>query len=419
MHFVQTRATATYWLTLASTLLAAASLVAGCGKKPGPGAGGPPPTPQVGYVVVQAQRVALTTELAGRTSAHLVADVRPQVNGLIKSRAFTEGTNVKAGQLLYQIDPATYQAAYNSAQAALQKAQASLVSVRAKAQRYKELLDIQAVSQQDYDDALSSQQQGEADIANNKATLETDRINLGYTRVTAPISGRIGRSSVTAGALVTAAQTTALATVQQLDPIFVDVTQSTTDLLRLKRALAQGALVKSGKDAARVHLVLEDGSTYGHDGTLEFTDVTVDQTTGAVTLRAVFPNPKVDLLPGMYVRAVLEEGVDEQALLVPQPAVSRDNAGKPNVMVIGADDKLQLRPITTTRAIGDQWLVGEGLKAGERIVVDGGQKARPGTAVKPVAVAASGASSAPRGAASSATASGPSAPGAAQSATPN
>jgi len=374
------RPVATYSSTLIAAL-AAACLLAACGKPPG---GAPPAagTPVVGVLTVQPQRVALSTELPGRTVPFLIADVRPQVNGIVKTRNFREGSDVKAGAALYQIDPATYKAAYDSNVAALAKAQASLKTTRLKADRYKELVAIQAVSQQDYDDAAASLGQGEADVASAKANVETSRINLAYARVDAPISGRIGKSSVTPGALVTASQTTALATIQQLDPIYVDVTQPSASLLRLKQAMARGDLQQAGANAARVKLMLEDGSTYPLEGKLEFSDVTVDQSTGAITLRAVFPNPKADLLPGMYVRAVLQEGVKEQGLLVPQQAVSRDNAGKPTAYVVGSDNKLQRRMLETDRAVGDQWLVRSGLQAGEQLVVDGQQSARPGAEVK-------------------------------------
>ena len=368
--------------TLTAAILAAAMLAA-CGKPPG----GPPPaqgTPEVGVIKVEAQQVVFSTELPGRTVPFLIADVRPQVNGIIMARKFREGSEVKAGEALYQIDPAIYKATHDSNIAALAKVQASLKTTRLKADRYKELSEIQAVSKQDYDDADASLGQGEADVAAAKANVETSKINLAYTRVTAPISGRIGKSGVTAGALVTASQATALATIQQLDPIYVDVTQPSAAMLRLKQAMASGELQKSGANAAKVRLMLEDGSAYPIEGTLEFSDVTVDQDTGAITLRAVFPNPKADLLPGMYVRAVLQEGVKEQGLLIPQQAVSRDSTGKPTVYVVGADNKLELRPIETDRAVGDKWLVRSGLQAGEQLAVDGLQRASPGAEVKVV-----------------------------------
>jgi len=381
--------------TSGTTLLAVASaalLLTACGGPPG----GPPPQlsgpPQVGVLVVQPQRVALDTELPGRTVPYQIAEVRPQVTGLIQKRSFEEGSLVKAGQPLYQIDAASYQASYDSARAALAKSEANLRSTRLKSERYNELVAIKAVSQQDQDDASAALQQGEADVAAAKAALETARINLAYTRVVSPITGRIGKSSVTAGALVTANQGTTLSTVQQLDPIYVDVTQASSSVLRLKHALAQGELKSGGPNAAVVKLMLEDGSTYPLAGKLQFSDVTVDQGTGAITLRAVFPNPNADLLPGMYVRAVVEEGVSDQALLVPQPAVSRDSTGKPMAYVVGADGKLESRAITTGRAIGDKWLVTSGLKAGERLVVEGQQKARPGQPVNAVPLTAAPAS---------------------------
>jgi membrane fusion protein (multidrug efflux system) len=364
---------------LSLSLVGVAVLLAACGKPP---MGGPPPTlavPQVSVITLQPQRVALTTELPGRTAPVLIADVRPQITGLVQSRRFVEGGEVKAGDVLYQIDPASYRATVDSAQAALAKAEANLRSTKLKAERYQELVAIKAVSQQDNDDAAAALQQGEADVASARASLQSARINLDYTRITAPVSGRIGKSSVTPGALVTANQTTALATVQQLDPIFVDVTQSSATILRLKRALAGGQL--SG-GTAKVTLLLEDGSIYPLQGKLKFSDITVDQSTGAITLRAEFPNPKGDLLPGMYVRAVLEEGVMDQALLAPQPAVGRDAAGKPLAYVVDATGKLEQRALVTERAIGDQWLVSSGLKAGDRLVVSGQQKAGPGTAVE-------------------------------------
>jgi membrane fusion protein (multidrug efflux system) len=373
----------TYGLTFATALVSTCLLVA-CGKPPG----GPPPalgTPEVGVVTVQPQQVALSTELPGRTVPYLIADVRPQVNGIVKARKFREGSDVKAGEALYQIDPATYKASFDSNVAALAKAEASLKTTRLKAERYKELVAIQAVSQQDYDDAAASLGQGEADVASARANVETSRINLAYARVDAPISGRIGKSSVTPGALVTASQASALATIQQLDPIYVDVTQPSASLLRLKQAMARGELQKAGANTAKVKLLLEDGSAYPLEGKLEFSDVTVDQNTGAITLRAVFPNPNADLLPGMYVRAVLQEGVKEQGLLVPQQAVSRGSTGKPTAYVVGKDNKLQLRALETERAVGDQWLVSSGLQAGEQLVVDGQQRAAPGAEVKVVA----------------------------------
>jgi membrane fusion protein (multidrug efflux system) len=385
----------TYGLTFAAAIVSTFLLVA-CGKPPG----GPPPapgTPEVGIVTVQPQRVAITTELPGRTVPFLIADVRPQVGGIVKARKFREGSDVKAGEALYQIDPATYKATYDSNVAALAKAQASLGTTRLKAERYKELVAIKAVSQQDYDDAAASLQQGEADVAAAKANVETSRINLAYARINAPISGRIGKSSVTPGALVTASQSTALATIQQLDPIYVDLTQPSAAVLQLKQAMARGDLQKSGANAARVRLLLEDGSAYPIEGKLEFSDVTVDQNTGAITLRAVFPNPKADLLPGMYVRAVLQEGVAEDALLVPQQGVTRAPDGSASAIVVGEQDKLVKRAVTVGRAVGNRWQVLDGLKPGDRVLVEGSQRARVGDVVRATEVAPK---SGPAGAAS-------------------
>lgn len=361
-------------------------------------AGGNAPSPTVGVLQVAPRAITLTTELPGRTAAHRVAEVRPQVEGIIQSRLFTEGGEVKAGQALYQIDSATYEADLSSAKASLARAQANAITAQLKAQRYAELVGIDAVSRQANDDAQAALKQAQADVAVAQAAQRTAQIRLNYTRVTAPISGRIGRSSVTPGALVTANQATALATLQQLDPIYVDVTQSSSELLRLQRALANGTLKRSGQSQARVKLVLEDGRAYTHEGQLQFSEVSVDTATGTVTLRATFPNPQHTLLPGMYVRAVLEEGVDEQALLVPQQAVSRNSKGQATAMVVGDDGTAQPRVLRTERSIGDQWRITEGLKAGDRVIVEGLQKIRPGAPVKaqPWATGASAAASAAR-----------------------
>ncbi|WCM93561.1 efflux RND transporter periplasmic adaptor subunit [Acidovorax sp. NCPPB 2350] len=356
-----------------------ASSVSGCGEPPRPPMAGPEGPPRVSVVTLEERPVALTTELPGRVAPALIAEVRPQITGLVQQRRFKEGSDVKAGELLYLIDPATYRASVDNARAALAKAEASLVSVKLKAGRFQELSAIQAVSQQDADDAAAALLQTEAEVNAARATLQTQRINLDYTRITAPISGRIGRSAVTPGALVTANQASAMATVQQLDPVYVDVTQSSATLLALQRSLSTGAM-KSG--TATVRLVLEDGSRYALAGRLQFSDVTVDQGTGAVTLRAEFPNPRHELLPGMYARAVVEEGVLDRALLVPQPAVGRDGAGKPIAYVVNGEGRLEQRSLVTGRAIGDQWLVSGGLKAGDRVVVEGQQKARPGQVVE-------------------------------------
>ncbi len=347
----------------------------------------PPPVPEVGVVTIGAREIVLTSELPGRTSAFRVAEIRPQVSGLIQKRQFTEGSDVKAGQILYQIDPAPFQVALDNAEAALRRSEANLLATRAREERFRELLVHKAVSRQDYDDAAAVLKQTEADIAYWKAMREEARINLTYTRITAPISGRIGRSSVTEGALVTAYQPLALATIQQLDPLYIDVPQSTTDLLRLQRRLESGMLDQSGAGQKKVKLILEDGTKYPLEGTLQFRDVTVDPTTGTVTLRVVFPNPEGVLLPGMFVRAVVEEGVNPKALLVPQQAVSRDHKGNPFVLIVGADGAAQMRPVTIDRAMGNQWLVTAGLSPGDRVIVEGMQKIRPGVPVKTVASA--------------------------------
>ena len=355
-----------------------------CGKQSAAVPKVPAVIPEVGIVIVQPQRVVLTSELAGRTSAHLIAEVRPQVSGIIQKRLFTEGSDVKAGEVLYQIDPATYQAAYDSAKASLARAEANVVPAKLKAERYKELVKINAVSKQDYDDISAALKLAEADIDAAKAAVETARINLAYTKVTAPISGRIGRSTVTDGALVTSGQPAALSTIQQLSSMYVDVTQSSADLLRLKQNLASGLLKSNGAAQAKVKLLLEDGSVYPSPGILKFSEVTVDQSTGSITLRAVFPNPNNVLLPGMFVRAIVEEGLNEHAILVPQRGISRNPAGEATVMVVGNEEKVEPKIIKVARTVGDNWLVSEGLKPGDRVIVEGIQKARPGTQVKAV-----------------------------------
>jgi membrane fusion protein (multidrug efflux system) len=350
----------------------------------------PPSVPEVATVTVSTQSVVLTTELPGRTSSYLVAEIRPQVNGLIQKRLFKEGSDVKAGQVLYQIDPAPYQATLDNAKASLVRAEANLPAIRSRAKRFEELLPVKAVSQQDYDDATAALKQAEADIVYWKATVETARINLGYTGVTAPISGRIGRSNVTVGAIVTAYQPLALATIQQLDPIYVDVAQSTTDLQRLKRSLEDGRLNRNGPNQNKVKLILEDGTVYPLEGTLQFRDVTVDPTTGSVILRVVLSNPEGVLLPGMFVRAVVKEGINEQAILIPQQAVSRDPKGNPFALIVDAEGKVRQRMLTLDRAISDKWLVSAGLAPGDRVIVEGKQRARPGASVKEVPFEAEG-----------------------------
>ncbi|MBW2596778.1 MAG: efflux RND transporter periplasmic adaptor subunit [Deltaproteobacteria bacterium] len=363
-------------------------LLAGCGREQQ--SPPPPPVPEVATVTVQTQRVVLTTELPGRTSAFRIAEIRPQVNGLIQKRLFTEGSDVKAGQVLYQIDPDLFQAALDNAKAALGRAEASLTAIRLRAERYREALADKAVSQQNYDDAAAALKQAEADIQYWKATVKTANISLRYTRVTAPISGRIGKSSVTGGAIVTAYQPMALATIQQLDPIYVDVPQSTTELLSLKSQLKDGTLNQNGTDQNKVKLILEDGTAYPLEGTLQFSDVTVDPTTGSVILRVVFPNPKGVLLAGMFVRTVIKEGVNEQAILVPQQGVSRDHKGNPVALIVNAEGKVDQRILTLDRAIGDKWLVSVGLASGDRVIVEGIKMLRPGADVKAVPFKESG-----------------------------
>ncbi len=407
--------------TCVAAALSACLFLTGCQRQQ---AAGPPPDPEVAVVTVQPQRVVLTTELPGRTSSYRVADIKPQVSGLIQNRLFTEGSDVKAGQVLYQIDPAPFQAACESAEAnllATQKAAdraraalnasvagvarqgATVALAKLNRDRLVNLHKKQSVATKDRDQAVTdadvaeaalraAEAQVESDkaavataeaaIKQAQAALKTARINLGYTKITAPISGRIGRSSVTEGAIVTAYQPTPLATIQELDPIYVDVPQSTVELNRLRRNLKTGRLHSNGSDMKTVKLVLEDGTAYPQEGTLKFRDVTVDPTTGSVILRIVVPNPQGILLPGMFIRAIIEEGVDERAFLVPQQAVSRDSKGNPNTLIVDAEGKVQLRKIQTDRAIGDAWLVSSGLTQGDRVIVEGVQKVRPGATVK-------------------------------------
>lgn len=360
--------------------LLATGLLAGCGDKGGaPQGQGDMPPAAVNVVTLQSGPLMLTTELTGRSAPLRVAEVRPQVSGIILKRLFTEGSDVKAGDLLYQIDPAVYQAAVASAKANLAKAEANEQSARLKAQRYQELLKVKSISRQDYDDADASWKQAKAEIMASKAALRTAEINLGYTRITAPISGRIGKSAVTEGALVTAQQADSLTAIQQLDPMYVDVRQSTADLLRLK----QGKLTQDEQKGAKVTFQLEDGSTYGEEGSLQFSDVTVDETSGMVTLRVIVPNPHQLLLPGMFMRATLQEGERAQGLLVPQTAVTRTPNGGATVMVVTADNKVELRNVQLSRVVGSNWVVESGLTSGERVIVAGLQKVRPGAVVNP------------------------------------
>lgn len=358
--------------------LAAALVLNGCGNKnQAARAGGPLP---VSVEVMRAEPVALMTQLSGRTTSVLVSEVRPQVGGIIKARLFTEGSLVTQGQPLYQIDPATYQAAYNSAQATLANANAALTTAKLKADRYKELVTINAISKQDNDDAQATLLQAQATVASAQASVETARINLGYTRVVAPISGRIGKSAYTPGALVTASQADALATIQKTDQIYVDINQSVSDLLAMKEAIKQGT--QTEPTSAEVTLVLDNGKTYPLKGKLEFADVTVDEGTGTVTLRATFANPEGILMPGMYVQAQLSTGTATNGILVEQAAVQRDAKGTGSVFVVGADNKVASRTIQTGQSVGEKWLVTSGLVAGDQVIVNNLQKVAVGTAVK-------------------------------------
>nr|WP_321467703.1 efflux RND transporter periplasmic adaptor subunit [uncultured Desulfobulbus sp.] len=363
-------------------LLVTLVLITGCKEKNTSGdAAQAKPAPEVSVVTIQEQAVTLTTILPGRITPHLEAEIRPQVSGIILKRLFTEGGEVKEGEVLYQIDPATYRASLASAKASLAKAEANSVNLKQHAERYRRLVPTKAVSSQDYEDAVAAYDQGVAEIRAAKAAVDMAQINLNYTRVTAPISGHIGRSAVTAGALVTANQGTALANIQQLDPVYVDVTQASADLLQLKQNLAAGTL-KSNPAQATVKLELENGTSYTHDGILKFSEVSVDQSTGSVTLRALFANPDQLLLPGMFVRAIIQEGVRENALLVPQRGVSRDTAGHAIALVAGAGDKVERRILQTERTVGDAWLVTDGIKPGDRVIVEGVQRIRPEMQVK-------------------------------------
>lgn len=371
-------------------------LLSGCESKKAPPPAGPA---EVAFVTVRSERVLLTTEMPGRINAYLVAEIRPQVNGLLQKRLFEEGTYVKAGDILYQIDPAPYQAAYDQAKAALALAEseialaeATLPATRSRAERLKGLVAIHAVGQQDSDDASAALRQAEANLAVrktavqvNRATMESASINLSYTPIKAPIFGRIGKSNITVGAMVTAYQPTPLAVIQQLDPVYVDVTQANAELLSLRRSLERGDLKQGGGSQRKVKLLLEDGSQYPMTGTLQFRDVTVDPTTGSVILRLVFANPKQILLPGTFVRAVVEEGVNEHALLVPQQGVTRDPKGNPIALLVNSAGKVEQRPLALDRAIKDKWIVTKGLAPGDQLIVEGNQKVRAGDTVKAVA----------------------------------
>jgi membrane fusion protein, multidrug efflux system len=364
------------------TVAAAAIMVAACGQKQ---SAPPPQTPQVGVVTVQPTAVPVVTELPGRTSAFLVAQVRARVDGIVLRREFIEGSDVKAGQRLYKIDPAPYIAALNSAKATLANAQANLVSANALAARDKVLVAANAVSRQDYDNAVAAAGVAAANVQSGKAAVDTAQINLGYTDVTSPVSGQVGISQVTPGAYVQASAATLMSTVQQLDPVYVDLTQSSLDGLKLRRDVQEGRLKTSGPNAAKVTLILEDGRPYPLPGKLQFSDVTVDQTTGSVTIRAIFPNPNRVLLPGMFVRAHIEEGVNENAFVVPQIGVTHDQKGQATALVVNGDNKVELRPLTLGDTYGNNWVVENGLNPGDRVIVQGTEKVHPGAQVNPVA----------------------------------
>ena len=396
---------------VASAVVIAVALLAACGQKTGQGGDGPPgggmPPAEVGVITVAPQAVGLATELPGRLEASRVAQVRARAAGILQKRVFTEGSDVKAGQLLFRIDAAPYEASAASARAALARAQANLTQAAALAERYKPLLEANAISKQEYVNAVAAQKTAEADVATGRANLQTAQINLGYATVTAPISGRIGRALVTEGALVGQGDATPLATIQQINPMYVNFTQSTTDVLRLRKAVESGKFRRAGADGASVRVILEDGSDYGQPGKLLFSDLTVDPTSGQITLRAELPNPTGLLLPGMYVRVRLEQAQAAAGIVVPQQAVTRGSTGD-SVMVVGADGKVAPRPVKIGSSVNGQWVVLDGLKPGEQVMVDGFQKLRGNAPVKPVAwnpaasaAAAAAAASAPAPAASS------------------
>jgi len=373
-------------------------MLAACGQKQAPPA---PQVPEVSVVTVQPQSVAVTTELPGRVNSYLSADVHARVDGIVLRREFVEGSDVKQGQRLYLIDPAPSQAAYDSARATLQKAQANVVSLAAQAARFKTLVAANAVSKQDYDNAVASLGQAEADVASGKAGVETARINLSYTSVVSPITGRIGKSAVTPGAYVQASAATLMSSVQQIDPVYVDLTQSSLDGLRLRSDFVNGKLQVDSQNRAKVKLILEDGTPYPITGTLQFSDITVDPGTGSVDVRAVFPNPKHELLPGMFVRARLTEGVNDRAILVPEVGITHNPQGQATAYVVGPDNKAILKVVTASRTIGDKWVIDAGLNPGDRVIVAGVQKFQPGGVVKPVELeqpAAPAAASQPAGA---------------------
>jgi len=368
----------------AVTLTAAATLLlAACGKDDK----GPPPPPEVSIVTLKPRSVAITDQLPGRTTAFKVAEVRPQVTGIVQKRLFGEGSEVKAGEQLFQIDAGSYRAALSSAEAALKRAEAQAITSKLLAERYEPLIAANAVSKQENDEAIAARARAEADVASAKAAVDAARINVVYTQVLSPINGRIGRTLVTEGALVTSGQEAPLATVQQLDPIYVDIAQSSTEILRLRRQMVSGELVKDANNQAEVTLTLEDGTVYPEHGRLKVSETSVDPSTGSVLLRAVFPNPRRELLPGMFVRAQLAQGTRSAALLVPQRGVSHNPKGEASVLLVDKEDKVVERIVTADRAIEGEWLITAGLSPGDRVIVDGLQKAKPGSPVKVVPAA--------------------------------
>jgi len=367
-----------------SALVAASIFVlTACGKDQA----GPPPPPEVSVITLKPRAVEITDQLPGRTTAFRVAEVRPQVTGVVQKRLFTEGTEVKAGEQLFQIDAGSYRAALSSAQAALKRAEAQAVTAKLLAERYEPLIAANAVSKQENDEAIAANARAEADVASARAAVDAARINVVYTQVLSPISGRIGRTMITEGALVTSGQQAPLVTVQQLDPIYVDITQSSTEMLRLQRQFANGELVKDETNQAEVSLTLEDGSRYPERGRLKVSEASVDPSTGSVVLRAVFPNPRRELLPGMFVRAQLSQGTRSAALMVPQRGVAHNPRGEATVLIVDKDEKVAERVVTADRAIAGEWLITSGLAPGDRVIVDGLQKAKPGSPVKAIPAA--------------------------------
>jgi len=371
------------------TALVGSVALTGCDQAADSQQASAPQAVPVGVITLKSQALTLKKELPGRISAFQIAEIRPQVSGIVQSRLFKEGAQVKQGQALYQIDPATFEADLAASEAAVARAEASIASTKSKASRYSELLKIKAVSQQDFDEADAAQKQAQAELLTAKAQLKSAQINLDYSHVSSPISGQISKSSVTVGALVSANQTTALATVTQLDPIYVDLTQSSNELTQLKKAISSGSLSVDSQSQADVELQMEDGSTYPLKGTLQFSEVTVDPSTGSVTLRAKFPNPDKLLLPGMYARASVVEGVKQNAILVPQRGVSRNTKGEPTAMVVSKENTVESRVLKVDRTIGSNWLVTDGLSDGDKVIIEGLQKIRPGAPVTPTEVSPS------------------------------